>query len=61
MVATLINKLLPLGTPQQSQLDALYKGRPDSLSFGSLPKHRPPPPNADKPPFSEGDVSISMA
>lgn len=61
MVATLINKLLPLGTPQQSQLDALYKGRPDSLSFGALTKHRPPPPNADKPPFSDGDVAISMA
>jgi hypothetical protein len=61
MVATLINKLVPLGAPQQSQLDALQKGKADSSSFGTLPKQHPPPANADKPPFGEGDVAVGTA
>lgn len=61
MVATLINKLLPLGAPQQQQLDAMSKGKSDGTSFGSLPPKRVPPANADKPPFTDADVAVSSA
>lgn len=61
MVANLVNKLLPLGAPQQQQLEAMLKGNTDGAAFGSLPKQRSAPPNADKPPFSEGDVVVGMA
>jgi hypothetical protein len=61
MVATLINKLLPLGAPQQQQLDAMLKGNADGVLFGSQSKHHPAPPNADKPPFSDADIVVSMA
>ncbi len=61
MVATLINKLLPLGAPQQQQLDALQKGNTDSSPFGVPAKQRPPPASADKPPFGDSDIAIGMA
>jgi hypothetical protein len=61
MVASLINKLLPLGTPQQSQLEALQKGKHGTISFGAVPKQRSAPANADKPPFGDADVVLGMA
>jgi hypothetical protein len=61
MVASLINKLLPLGAPQQPHLEALQKGKNSATAFGAPSAQRPPPANADKPPFSEGDVAVANA
>jgi hypothetical protein len=58
MVATLINKLLPLGAPQQHQLDALMKCTTDGAAYGSTAKQRSAPAHADKPPFGDADVVV---